>query len=102
LTDLKGFAAAMGMIQSGHGGSMTITPELKQAVERSGEEPVRIEDPETHQRYVVVREEVYEHLQSLVGLEMGEITVDEQKTALARLGQSVGWDDPAMDVYNDL
>jgi len=26
---------------------MTITPERKAAVERSGDEPVRIEDPET-------------------------------------------------------
>lgn len=81
---------------------MTITPELKQAVELAGEGPVWIHDPETHRRYVVVREEVYEQLQSHLGLAMGEITVDEQKTALAQLGQSIGWDDPAMDVYNDL
>lgn len=81
---------------------MTITPELRQAVEQSGEEPVRIEDPETHRRYVVVREDVYERLRSLVGLEMGEVTPDEQRAALARLGQSLGWDDPAMDIYNDL
>ena len=81
---------------------MTITHELKQAVERAGDGPVRIDDPEAHRRYVIVPEVVYERLQSLVGLEMGELTPDEQEHALARLGQSIGWDDPAMDIYNDL
>jgi hypothetical protein len=81
---------------------MTITPELKQAVELAGDEPVRIDDPEGQKRYIVVREEVYDRLQSLVGLEMSELSIDEQKVALSRLGQSIGWDDPAMDIYNDL
>jgi len=27
---------------------MTLTPELKEAVEKAGDEPVRVEDPETH------------------------------------------------------
>ena len=37
---------------------MTLTPELKQAVENAGDEPVRVEDPETHMAYLFVREEV--------------------------------------------
>jgi uncharacterized protein (DUF427 family) len=40
--------------------SMTITRELKHALERSGEEPVLLEDPETRTDYVVVKREVYE------------------------------------------
>lgn len=44
---------------------MTITPELKAAVERSGGEPVRIEDPETKSAYLVIREEVYREMQGL-------------------------------------
>ena len=38
---------------------MTITPELKAAVERAGDEPIRLEDPETKTTYLVIREEVY-------------------------------------------
>jgi hypothetical protein len=42
--------------------AMTLTPELKQAVEEAGDEPVRMEDPETHAAYVVIREELYRKL----------------------------------------
>ena len=45
---------------------MTITPELKQAVERAGEEPVRVEDPETKMAYVLVREDVYRKLREAI------------------------------------
>jgi hypothetical protein len=31
---------------------MTLTPELKQAIEKAGEEPVLVEDPDTHTAYV--------------------------------------------------
>ena len=42
---------------------MTITPESKQAIDRAGESPERIEDPESKTAYLVVREEVYRKLQ---------------------------------------
>ena len=44
---------------------MTMTPELKAAVERSGDEPIRLEDPETKTAYLVIREDVYRELQRL-------------------------------------
>lgn len=43
----------------------TITPELRQEIEKSGDHPVRIEDPETKQAYLLVREDVYRKLQLL-------------------------------------
>jgi hypothetical protein len=46
--------------------TMTLTPELKQAVEEAGEEPVRVEDPETHTAYVVIKEEMYRKLSESV------------------------------------
>jgi hypothetical protein len=45
---------------------MTLTPELKQAVERAGDEPVRVEDPETHTAYVVIKEDLYRQLRAAV------------------------------------
>ncbi len=40
----------------------TLTPELKLALERAGDSPVRLTDPETHRDYVLVSAEVYERL----------------------------------------
>jgi hypothetical protein len=40
----------------------TLTPELKQAVEQAGDDPVRLTDPETQRSYVLMSAEVYERL----------------------------------------
>ena len=45
---------------------MTLTRELKQAVEEAGDEPVRVEDPETHTAYVVIKEDLYRKLSESV------------------------------------
>lgn len=45
---------------------MTITPELKRAIASAGDEPVRIEDPETHRAYVVISAEAYGELRELL------------------------------------
>jgi hypothetical protein len=44
---------------------VTLTPELREEIAKAGEQPVRIEDPETHLAYVLVREDVYRRLQEL-------------------------------------
>ena len=36
--------------------------ELRQEIEKAGDEPIRIEDPETHATYVLLRAEVYDRL----------------------------------------
>jgi hypothetical protein len=41
---------------------MTLTPELRQAVENAGGEPVLVEDPETRTAYVVINEDLYRKL----------------------------------------
>jgi hypothetical protein len=46
--------------------AMTLTPELKQAVEEAGDKPVRVEDPETHTAYVVIKEDLYRKLSGTV------------------------------------
>jgi hypothetical protein len=40
----------------------TLTAELRREIEKAGDEPLRIEDPETHATYVLLRAEVYERL----------------------------------------
>jgi hypothetical protein len=57
--------------------AMTLTPELKQAVEKAGEEPVRIEDPETHTAYLIVREDVYRRMCSLTAIDHSDRSLYE-------------------------
>jgi hypothetical protein len=45
--------------------ALTLTPELKQAVLEAGDEPVRVEDPETHTAYLIVREDIYRRMHAL-------------------------------------
>jgi hypothetical protein len=48
---------------------MTITPEQKQAVDQAGEEPVRVDDPETSKSYVLLTEAAYRRLREAVEVE---------------------------------
>ena len=45
--------------------TVTLTPEQRQAVEQAGGQPVRLEDPENHRGYVLLKEEAYQRLQPL-------------------------------------
>lgn len=46
-----------------------ITPEQRQLVERAGNEPVPLEDPETRQGFVLLRRDVYDRLLKLMEVE---------------------------------
>lgn len=43
---------------------VTLTVEQREEIQKAGDEPIRIEDPETHATYVLVRAEVYEGIKS--------------------------------------
>ena len=43
-----------------------IAPELRQAIEQAGQRPVRLEDPETNQVYVLLTGELYERIRTLI------------------------------------
>ena len=55
----------------------TITPEQRQEIEQSGDEPVRMEDPDTHQVYFVVKEEVYKRLFETMQLDQSDESLYE-------------------------
>ena len=44
----------------------SMTPELSQAIHDAAGKPVRIVDPTTHETYVVVREEIFQRVQTLL------------------------------------
>ena len=56
---------------------MTITTEQKQAIERSGIEPVAIEDPESGSTYYLVRADVYQKMRELVEIEHSDPSLYE-------------------------
>jgi hypothetical protein len=77
----------------------TITPEIRRAIEQAGDEPVRLDDPETRRAYVLIPVEQYERMEAL----LDEDRIPEQMyPLLAEVFGPEGWDDPAMDAYNDL
>jgi hypothetical protein len=80
--------------------SMTITSDLRQAIENVGH--AELTDPQTNETYVLIRKEFFSRMQGLVGLDAGPLSIEEQRALLAHAGRRAGWDDPAMDVYNEL
>ena len=76
---------------------MTITPEQKQAVDSAGNQPVRLEDPESHRAFVLISAEQFDRMNAL----LSEDPVEQMYPFLDEAFRD-GWDDPAMDVYDDL
>ena len=80
---------------------LTIPKELQQAVRASDGRPLRLTDPTTHAEYVLLQAEMYDQLHGLLSNETS-LTPDERRAVLIQAGLRAGWDDPEMDVYNDL
>jgi hypothetical protein len=55
----------------------TLTAEQKEALAHSDGEPVRVEDPETKTTYLLVREELFQHIQELLAVEKGDRSLYE-------------------------
>jgi hypothetical protein len=78
----------------------TLNAELQEAVRQAQGEPIRVEDPQTNTRYVLVREDVYDRVKAL--LQDDPPTIEEQKAYLSHMVKITGWDDPEMDIYDDM
>ena len=80
---------------------LTIPKELQQAVRASHGHPLRLTDPETHVEYVLLQAELYDQIHGLLDND-SPLTPDERRAVLIQAGLRAGWDDPELDVYNDL
>lgn len=79
-----------------------LTPEQRRAVAAQQEAPPRAVDPDTQTTYVLIREEVYDRLKTLLGEgQDGDFARDLYPRVMEVFGRE-GWDDPAMDVYDEL
>ena len=74
-----------------------LTEEQRQLLE-SGK-VVEVTDPQTAQRYVVLRKDVYERVQRLL-YDDSEWTEDELRLQLARSAKENGWEEPGMEAYD--
>lgn len=77
-----------------------LTNEQQQAIHAAGDGPVSLVDPTTNQSYVLLRADLYDRFKAL--FEDDPVTDDERRFHLQQCGRRAGWEDPAMDVYDDL
>ena len=81
---------------------IAISEELRQAVNESKTKLVHLVDPATNAEYVVLPAETFAKMQERYLYDDSPFTEEEQKELLVEFGLSLGWDDPEMDVYNEL
>lgn len=75
---------------------LTMPQELLDAVKEAGNQPVRLVDPETRAEFILIPATIAD------AMDGERLTRDEQLYFLRQAGLRAGWDDPAMDIYNDL
>jgi hypothetical protein len=74
----------------------TLTKEQRQLLQESGDEVLRLVDPDTRKEYVLLPAEVYEQLRAA----LTDLNPRDFYPALHRALGDEGWDDPHMDEYN--
>jgi len=81
---------------------ITLSEEIQKAIKDAQEDPVRLVDPETKAEYVVLPVETFELMRKGIYDDDGPLTEEERCYILIQTGLRAGWDDPEMDVYNDM
>jgi len=79
----------------------TLPKDIQEAVRTAEDQPIRLTDPETKSEYVLLPADLYDQIQDLF-YEHSTLTRDEKRALMLQAGLRAGWDDPEMDVYNDL
>ena len=77
-----------------------LTEEQWANVQKEAGGPPRVSDPYHSASYVLVRADIYERFNAL--FEEDPVTEQERLAQLQQVGKRAGWDDPAMDVYDEL
>jgi len=79
-----------------------LTLEQRKAVATGDETPLRVLDPSTRTKYVLVREELYDRVRQVFEADEDSEFVRQMTAHVMEVFGRDGWDDPAMDVYNEL
>lgn len=80
---------------------IAIPKELQQAVQESEDNLVRLIDPDTNTEYVVLPAKKFTEIQTAF-YDDSPLTPEERRALLIQAGLRAGWNDPDMDVYNEL
>jgi hypothetical protein len=76
-----------------------LSDEQRSALEQHAGQPVFVVDPVKHLEYVLIPAEIFERVRALLGTE--EFDIRETYAAQEQALGTAGWNDPAMDAYND-
>jgi hypothetical protein len=79
--------------------TVTLSAEQRDALQHRGDAPVFVRDPESQEMYVLMPAGDYRRVQAL--FESEEFDIRESYPLQDRVAVVEGWDDPAMDDYND-
>ena len=79
-----------------------LTLEQRLAVAQLAETPLRAVDPDTRTTYVLIREEIYDRVKTLFAEEDDNQFVRQMYPHVMEVFGKAGWDDLAMDIYNEL
>ena len=81
---------------------LELTKEQCHELKKENGESVRILDPETHQEYVLVRAVLFDRLKSLLAIDEEKEFANEIYPQVMEVFAREGWNDPSMDIYNEL
>lgn len=80
--------------------TIQLTPGQWYSVQEVQGSPIYVRDPSYTEAFVLIRAEVYERFRAL--FEDVPATEQERQYHLQQFGIRAGWDDPEMDIYNEL
>ena len=82
---------------------MNITPEIRQAIERSGDEPLRLEDPLNCETYVLLKASTFERIERILAPLIGKQDDWQLADAYAVADEAFreGWESPGMSDYDE-
>ena len=79
--------------------SPKLSDDLARALDTQGDTPLRAVHPVTGKVFFLISEERYRRFRPL--FESDPITLEEQRFNLQEAGRRAGWDEPAMDAYDE-
>jgi len=79
---------------------MRLTEEQWADIQKGSDVPPRVSNPAGDTAFVLLKAEAYERFKAL--FEEDPNTKQERLYQLEQFGKRAGWDDPTMDVYDDL
>ena len=76
-----------------------LSTEQVRVLQKGDQEPPGVVNPQTHEEYVLIRRAVYDRLRALLD---DDFTSEHAFRSQIDSAAAAGWNDDALDIYNDL